>query len=135
MSFLTIRSLSARPHRRLVLGRDGELGPISPNEIDDLLEQITARPEASTSNLLLAERKYGGSKLDWLLQKDQVARIEFNGLRVRNQILRVSWRHDLIVLCSNQQRCRGLDSRGVLPNIHTKVNPDDLLDRAPVRRS
>jgi hypothetical protein len=34
----------------LVLGRDGELGPISPNEIDDLLEQMTARPEASTSN-------------------------------------------------------------------------------------
>jgi hypothetical protein len=31
MSFLTIRSLSARPRRRLVLGRDGELGPISPN--------------------------------------------------------------------------------------------------------
>jgi hypothetical protein len=84
--------------------------------------------------LLLAERKYGGSKLDWLLQKDQVARIEFNGLRVRNQILRVSCGHDLIVLCSNQQRCRGLDARGVLPNIHTKVNPDDLLDRAPVRR-
>jgi hypothetical protein len=24
----------------LVLGRDGELGPISPNEIDDLLEQM-----------------------------------------------------------------------------------------------
>jgi len=33
----------------LVLGRDGELGPISPNEIDDLLEQMTARMEASTS--------------------------------------------------------------------------------------
>jgi len=31
--------------------------------------------------LLLAERKYGGSQLDWLLQKDQVARIEFNGLQ------------------------------------------------------
>src|ERR1700730_19271008 len=133
MSFLTIRSLSARPHRRLVLGRDGELGPISPNEIDDLLEQITARPEASTSNLLLAERKYGGSKLDWLLQKDQVARIEFNGLRVRNQILRVSWWHDLIVFCGNQQR-RSLDSRGVLPHIQTKVNPDGLLDRVPFSR-
>src|SRR5690348_8885512 len=36
MSFLTIRSLSARPRRRLVLGRDVELDPISPNEIDDL---------------------------------------------------------------------------------------------------
>jgi hypothetical protein len=24
-----------------VLGRDGELGPISPNEIDDLLEQMS----------------------------------------------------------------------------------------------
>src|ERR1700674_2380658 len=47
MSFLTIRALSARPRRRLVLGRDGELGPISPNEIDDLLEQMTARREAS----------------------------------------------------------------------------------------
>jgi hypothetical protein len=34
MSFLTIRSLSARPRRRLVLGRDGDLGPISPNEIE-----------------------------------------------------------------------------------------------------
>jgi hypothetical protein len=33
-----------------VLGRDGELGPISPNEIDDLLAQMTARPEASTSS-------------------------------------------------------------------------------------
>jgi hypothetical protein len=83
--------------------------------------------------LLLAERKDGGSQLDWLLQKDQVARIEFNGLRVRNQILRVSGWHDLIVLGSDQQR-RGLDSRGVLPNIYTKVNPDDLLDRAPVSR-
>ena len=83
--------------------------------------------------LLLAERKYGGSQLDWLLQKDQVSRIEFNGLRVRNKILRVSWWRDLIVLCSNQQR-RGLDSRGVLPDIHTKVNPDGLLDRAPVSR-
>jgi hypothetical protein len=39
----------------LVLGRDGELGPISPNEIDDLLEQMTARPEASTSNSLFPE--------------------------------------------------------------------------------
>src|SRR5258705_7732113 len=92
---------------------------------------MTARPEASTSNLLLAERKYGGSHFDWLLQKDQVARIEFNGLRVRNQILRVSWRHNLIVLCSNQQR-RGLDSRGVLPNIHTNVYADGLFNRAPV---
>jgi hypothetical protein len=55
MSFLTIRSLSARPRRRLVLGRDGELGPISQNEIDDLLEQITARPEASTSNSVFPE--------------------------------------------------------------------------------
>jgi hypothetical protein len=79
----------------------------------------------------LAERKGGGSQLDWLLQKDQVARIEFNGLRVRNQILRVSGWHDLIVLGSDQQR---RDSRGVLPNIYTKVNPDDLLDRAPVSR-
>ena len=42
--------------------------------------------------LLLAERKYGGSQLDWLLQKDQVARIEFKGLRVGDQVLRVSWR-------------------------------------------
>jgi hypothetical protein len=39
----------------LVLGRDGELGPISPNEIDDLLEQMTARPEASTSNSVFPE--------------------------------------------------------------------------------
>jgi hypothetical protein len=38
-----------------VLGRDGELGPISPNEIDDLLEQMTARPEASTSNSVFPE--------------------------------------------------------------------------------
>src|SRR4051795_12067686 len=83
--------------------------------------------------LRLAERKYGGGQIDWLLQKDQVARIEFNCLRVRNQILRVSWRHDLIVLCSNHQR-RRLDSRGVLPHIETKVNPDGLLDRAPVSR-
>src|SRR6201996_7053893 len=83
--------------------------------------------------LRLAERKYGGSQLDWLLQKDQVARIEFNGLRVRNQILRVSWWHDLIVLCSNRQR-RGLDSRSVLPNIRTQVNPDSLFDRTPVSR-
>jgi NAD(P)-dependent dehydrogenase (short-subunit alcohol dehydrogenase family) len=37
------------------------------------------------------------------------------------------------VLCGNQQR-RGLDSRGVLPNIHTKINPDGLLNRAPVSR-
>ena len=44
MSFLTIRSLSARPRRRLALGRDGELGPISPKEIDDLLDQVTTRP-------------------------------------------------------------------------------------------
>ena len=72
-----------------------------------------------------AERKYGGSQLDWLLQKDQVTRIQFKGLRIRDQILRVSWRHDLIVFCSNQQR-RGLDSRGVLPNIHTEVSPDGL---------
>jgi hypothetical protein len=79
--------------------------------------------------LLLAERKYGGSQLDRLLQKDQVARIEFRGLRVRNQILRVRWRHDLIVLCNNQQR-RDLDSRGILPNVHTKVNLDGLLNRA-----
>jgi hypothetical protein len=35
MSFLTIRSLSARPRLRFVLGREGELGPTSPNEIDD----------------------------------------------------------------------------------------------------
>jgi hypothetical protein len=27
--------------------------------------------------LRLAERQYGGSQLDWLFQKDQVARIEF----------------------------------------------------------
>jgi hypothetical protein len=39
----------------LVLGRDGELGPISPNAIDDLLEQMTARPEASTSNSVFPE--------------------------------------------------------------------------------
>jgi hypothetical protein len=61
MSFLTICSLSARPRRRLVLGRDGELGPISPNETDDLLEQMTARPEASTpvtSHSLSAVRNY-----------------------------------------------------------------------------
>jgi len=38
-----------------VLGRDGELGPISPNEIDDLLEEMTARPEASTSNPVFPE--------------------------------------------------------------------------------
>jgi hypothetical protein len=44
----------------LVLGRDGKLGPISPNEIDDLLEQMTARPEASTSNSVFPER--GGVK-------------------------------------------------------------------------
>ena len=62
------------------------------------------------TRLLLAERKYSGSQFYWLLQKDQVARIEFNRLRVRNQILRVIRRHDLIVLCSNQQS-RGLDSR------------------------
>jgi hypothetical protein len=55
MSFLTTRSLSARPRRRLVLGCDGELDPISPNEIDDLLEQMTARPEASTSNSVFPE--------------------------------------------------------------------------------
>ena len=55
MSFLTIRSLSARPRRRLVLGRHGKLGPISPNEIDDLLEQMTARPKASTSNSVFPE--------------------------------------------------------------------------------
>ena len=97
MSFSTIRSLSARPRRRLVRGavggerrgradrpplgaarvehddvgpavldrvhqvahavrgRDGELGPISPNEIDDLLEQMTARPEAGTSNSVFPE--------------------------------------------------------------------------------
>jgi hypothetical protein len=42
MSFLTIRSLSARPRQRLVLGRDGELGPKSPDEIDGLLEQVPA---------------------------------------------------------------------------------------------
>jgi hypothetical protein len=34
--------------------------------------------------LLLAERKYGGSQLDWLFQKDQVARIEFKSLRARD---------------------------------------------------
>jgi hypothetical protein len=60
--------------------------------------------------LRLTEREYGGGQIDWL--------IEFNGLRVRNQILRISRRHDLIVLSSNQQR-RGLDSRGVLPYIQT----------------
>jgi hypothetical protein len=38
-----------------VLGGDGKLGPISPNEIDDLLEQMTARPEASTSNSVFPE--------------------------------------------------------------------------------
>jgi hypothetical protein len=32
-----------------------EIGPISPNEIDDLLEQTTARPEASTSNSVFPE--------------------------------------------------------------------------------
>jgi hypothetical protein len=33
-------------------------------------------------NLLqLAERKYGRSQLDWLFQKDQVARSEFKSLR------------------------------------------------------
>jgi len=42
-----------------VLGRDGKLGPISPNEIDDLLEQMTARPEASTSNSVFPERGGG----------------------------------------------------------------------------
>jgi hypothetical protein len=41
----------------LVLGRDGELGPISPNEIDDLLEQMTARIEASTSKSVFATIK------------------------------------------------------------------------------
>jgi len=40
MSFLTIRSLSARPRRRLVLGRE-ERSPDITNEIDDLLEQMT----------------------------------------------------------------------------------------------
>ena len=29
--------------------------------------------------LPLAERKYGGSQIDWLLQKDQVARIRVQG--------------------------------------------------------
>jgi hypothetical protein len=57
MSFLTIRSLSERPRRWLVLGRDGELGAISPNEIDDLLEQMTARIEASTSKSVFATIK------------------------------------------------------------------------------
>src|SRR3954470_24159824 len=103
-------------------------------------------PQGSSENLLgrqfvdcgvillqWAERKYGGRQLDWLLQKDQVARIQFKGLRVRNQIPRVSRRHDLIVFRSNQQR-RGLDSRGVLPNVHTEVNPDGRLNRAPVSR-
>jgi hypothetical protein len=55
MSFLTIRSLSARPRRRFVLGRDGELGPISPNEIDDLLAQNDGTSEASTSNSVFPE--------------------------------------------------------------------------------
>ena len=63
MSFLTIRSLSARPRRRLVLGRDGELDPISPSEIDDLLEQMTARPEASTSNSVFPEGRCEGEVL------------------------------------------------------------------------
>jgi hypothetical protein len=75
MSFSTIRSLSARPRRRLVLGRDGEIGPISPNEIDDLLEQTTARPEASTSNSVFPEggrlmavvESYKDGRNDWLL--------------------------------------------------------------------
>jgi hypothetical protein len=31
--------------------------------------------------LQLAERKYGRSQLDWLFQKDQVARSEFKSLR------------------------------------------------------
>jgi hypothetical protein len=31
-----------------------------------------------------AERKYGGSQLDWLFQKDQVTRIQFKSLRVRD---------------------------------------------------
>src|SRR5579859_7300900 len=88
----------------------------------------------SFARLYLAEREYGGSQLDWLLQKDQMARLELNGLRVRNQILRVSWRYDLIVLCSNQQR-RSLDSRGVLANVHTDVNPDGRRSRPPVSRS
>ena len=38
-----------------MLGRDGELDPISPNEINDLLDQMTARPEASTSNSVFPE--------------------------------------------------------------------------------
>jgi hypothetical protein len=70
--------------------------------------------------LPLAEGEDGGSRLDWLFQKDQVARIEFKGLRVRNQIFRVIWWHDLIMLCSNQQR-RGLDSRGVISKALVRI--------------
>jgi hypothetical protein len=72
------------------------------------------------TGLPLAEQKYGGSQLDWFFQKDQVARIEFKGLRVRNQIFRVRWRYDLIMLCSNQQR-RGLDSRGVISKALVRI--------------
>jgi len=39
-----------------VLGHDGEFGPISPNEIDDLLEQMTARP--LFSHLPISAKRY-----------------------------------------------------------------------------
>ena len=48
-------------------------------------------------------------------------------------LMELANRHDLIVLCSNHQ-CRGLDSRRVLPNIHTDVGPDGPGNRAPVSR-
>ena len=42
-----------------------------------------ARAVIQETCLLLAERQYSGSQLDWLLQKDQVTRIQFKSLRIR----------------------------------------------------
>ena len=61
MLFLTTHSLSARPRRRLVLGRDEEIDPISPNEIDDLVEANDA--EALTANSVFPEGRCEGEVL------------------------------------------------------------------------